>query len=209
VGLVRVAAVPVATSGATLFVADGAPVVWASRLAGTPLPERVSGSNLVGSLAAACAERGLSVFLAGGAPGTAEAAAGELRRRNPELRIAGFHCPPIGFMEHSRLRDEAIEAVTRSDADVVFVALGSPLQDEFIEAVHGKLPGRVWMGVGISFSFLAGDLARAPKWMQSVGLEWLFRLFQEPRRLVRRYLLDDMPFAAWLLWHSASTRRAG
>jgi N-acetylglucosaminyldiphosphoundecaprenol N-acetyl-beta-D-mannosaminyltransferase len=192
---------------ATLVVADGMPLVWAARIQGTPLPERVAGSNLISSLSAAAAARGKSVFLLGGAPGTAEAAANVLTERYPALRVAGTHCPPVGFEHDSQQLAELTEALRQAQPDIVYVALGSPKQERLIAELRPVLPGAWWMGVGISFSFLCGDVKRAPRWMQRLGLEWVHRLVQEPRRLARRYLVDDLPFAVRLLG-GAAWRRA-
>jgi len=186
-------------SEADLVVADGMPLVWAARLQGTPLPERVAGSNLILSLSRAAAERGKKVFLLGGAPGTAEGAARVLREKNPSLNVVGTLCPPVGFESDPAALAEIIEAVSTARPDIVFVALGSPKQERLIVRLRPLLPGAWWLGVGISFSFLCGDVRRAPLWMQKVGLEWVHRLVQEPRRLFRRYVVVGIPFAAGLL----------
>jgi N-acetylglucosaminyldiphosphoundecaprenol N-acetyl-beta-D-mannosaminyltransferase len=192
---------------ASVVVADGMPVVWASRLQGTPVPERVAGSDLIRSLSAAAARNGRSVFLLGGEEGTAAAAAQHLCDANPGLRVTGTHCPPFGFE-----RDDVLVAALRArlvDAapDVVFVALGSPKQELLIERLRHDLPRAWWMGVGISFSFVAGTVRRAPRWLQRLGLEWAHRLAQEPRRLWARYLWQGPPFvlrlfggALWRRW---------
>ncbi|MBN1946770.1 MAG: WecB/TagA/CpsF family glycosyltransferase [Bradymonadales bacterium] len=194
---------------ASLVVADGMPLLWAARLQGTPLPERVPGSDLIWRLSGAAASRGLSVFLLGGAPGTARAAAEVLRSRYDGLRIAGTCCPEPGF-ENDPTRMEAIKgALLAAVPDIVFVALGAPKQERLIVELRGLLPGCWWIPVGISFSFVAGEVSRAPKWMQRSGLEWVHRLFQEPRRLARRYLLEDLPFAIPFLWSAALKRCSG
>ncbi len=184
---------------ADLVVADGMPLVWASRLQGLPLPERVPGSNLINSLAAAAATHGKSVFLLGGAPGSAEGAAQVLRRTYPTMRLAGVHCPPVGFERNSAAIAAMIAALTTTRPDIIFVALGSPKQERLIQRLRPHHAGAWWIGVGISFSFLAGDVRRAPSWMQRTGLEWAHRLLQEPARLGKRYLIDGIPFAASLL----------
>jgi len=184
---------------ATLLVADGAPVVWASRIQGTPLPERVAGSNMVWSLSEALGARGGSIFFLGGDPGTAEAAAATLARRSGGLKIAGVHCPPLGFEKDQRAMDTLRAALRAAAPDVVYVALGSPKQEVLIDRLRGELPRTWWLGVGISFSFLCGRVRRAPLWMQRAGLEWVHRLAQEPRRLMKRYLVDGLPFAGALL----------
>lgn len=180
-------------------VADGMPLVWASRIKGTPLPERVTGSNLVFSLSQAAAENGFSVYLLGGDESTAELAGAELQRRYPGLRIAGSYYPPMGFEKDRRELDRIVESVVQAKPDLVFVALGFPKQTHLIHRIRAACPAAWWMGVGISFSFVAGHVKRAPKWMQRTGLEWLHRMVQEPRRLVKRYLLHGIPFAIRLL----------
>jgi N-acetylglucosaminyldiphosphoundecaprenol N-acetyl-beta-D-mannosaminyltransferase len=195
-----------ACSHATLRVADGMPLIWASRLAGTPLPERVAGSNLISSLSAAAAREGRSVFLLGGNPGAAEGAAAVLQARHRELRCAGILCPPMGFEDDLQVMAEIREILTQARPDIVFVALSAPRQEKIIARLREAAPQAWWMGVGISFSFLSGQVHRAPVWMQRVGLEWLHRLCQEPRKLARRYLLQDIPFAAELFMGSLRRR---
>jgi N-acetylglucosaminyldiphosphoundecaprenol N-acetyl-beta-D-mannosaminyltransferase len=191
---------------ADLRVADGMPLVWASALRGERLPERVAGSDLIFSLSEAAAGAGRSVFLLGGDAGTAEGAAAELRRRNPQLRVAGTHYPPPGFEADPAAVAAMRAAVVQAAPDVVFVALGSPRQERLIAELRGELPRAWWLGVGISFSFAAGAVRRAPPWVRRSGLEWVHRLAQEPRRLARRYLVDGLPFAARLLVSSAWAR---
>jgi len=193
---------------ADLVVPDGIPLLWASRLKKEPLPGRVAGSDLIWSLPRAAARRGASILFLGGKPGTAEAAAARLRREYSDLRICGAICPPHGF-ERDRV---AVAAVARKAAmlqpDIVFVGL--PLAKYLVvaRALRCELPGAWLVGVGVSFSFVSGDIARAPAWLQCLGLEWLHRLAQEPRRLFRRYVIQGMPFAARLLAYSALVRAA-
>jgi N-acetylglucosaminyldiphosphoundecaprenol N-acetyl-beta-D-mannosaminyltransferase len=193
-------------SRADLAVADGMPLVWASRLQGTPVPQRVAGSNLISSLSAAAAASSRSIFLLGGAAGTAEAAGQLLRQRYPGLVVAGQLCPPIGF-ENDPEQIRAIgDALVAARPDIVFVALGSPKQERLIAELRPLLPSAWWLGVGISFSFLTGDVKRAPQWMQRIGIEWVHRLIQEPRRLFARYLIHGLPFAAGLFAKAAIER---
>jgi len=191
---------------ATVRVADGMPLIWACALQGTPLPERVAGSNLISSLSAAAAEHDRAIFLLGGDPGTAEAAAGVLHDRHPSLRIVGTSCPEPGFERRTREFDRLLNQLCKSRPDIVFVALGSPKQEQLISRFRQKLPATWWLGVGISFSFVCGSVKRAPVWVQNIGLEWAHRLAQEPRRLARRYLVDGLPFALRLLASSALQR---
>lgn len=193
----------------SLAVADGMPLVWASRLQGTPLPERVTGAALVSSLTAGAAAAGRSLYLLGGAPGVASAAADILMRRHPRLRIAGTLPLPLGFEPGELALRPVADALAQAAPDIIYVALGSPKQDRVIARLRGALPGAWWLGVGAALSFLTGDVPRAPVWMQRTGLEWLHRLAREPGRLARRYLADDLPFAAGLLLGAAARRVGG
>jgi N-acetylglucosaminyldiphosphoundecaprenol N-acetyl-beta-D-mannosaminyltransferase len=191
---------------ATLALADGAPLVWASRIQGTPLPERVGGSDLVGPLAHASALNGFSLFLLGGGPGVAPRAAAALCRAHPGLRLAGILSPPFGFESDLGERRRIVEAVVAAQPDLVYVGLGKPKQEWLIDELRPRLPTAWLLGVGISLSFLSGDVRRAPPWMQRAGLEWLHRLAQEPRRLAGRYLVRGIPYAARLLSRSLAAR---
>jgi exopolysaccharide biosynthesis WecB/TagA/CpsF family protein len=177
-----------------LNVADGAPVVWLSRLLGGQVRERVAGADLVPVVCETAAARGSSVFLLGGEDGAASAAAEELVRRFPALRIAGSLEPPRQPLEQMDV-ERVAGIINRSGADVLFVAFGHPKQERWIDLARDRLNVSVAMGVGCAFDLLAGRRRRAPQWMQQAGLEWLFRVAQEPHRLLGRYLID----ATWLL----------
>ena len=184
--------------GADLVLADGMPLVWASRLAGEPLPERVAGSDLIVPLVQTAARAGRSVFLLGGSPGTADAAADHLREQAPGLKVAGTLCPPYGF-ERSEAEVASIrEALRAAQPDIVLVALGAPKQERLIEIVREDLPQAWFFGVGIALGFLVGEVRRAPTVLQKTGLEWTHRLAQEPGRLAGRYLRRGLPFAGRL-----------
>jgi N-acetylglucosaminyldiphosphoundecaprenol N-acetyl-beta-D-mannosaminyltransferase len=194
---------------ADLVVPDGAPLVWASRLAGTPVPARVAGSDLIWSLTAESALHGRSLFLLGGAPGACERAEQALHASYPGVEVSGVHCPPLGF-ERDPAQMEAIRRkLLRARPDVVFVALGFPKQERLIRQLRKDLPRAWFVGVGISLSFVAGDIARAPDWVQRSGFEWLHRLMAEPRRLWRRYLVHGLPFGLRLTGHSLMARARG
>ena len=180
---------------ASLVLADGMPLVWASRLQGTPLPQRVAGSSLIWTLSEAAGRENRSIFLLGGEPGTAESAGQILAGRYPGLRITGTACPLLGFEKDPAQMQLLREQLIAAAPDIIFVALGSPKQERLIAALQAELPRAWWLGVGISFSFVCGTVRRAPRWMQRCGLEWVHRLVQEPRRLAKRYLVDDLPFA--------------
>ena len=200
-------------AGASVVVADGMPLIWAARLQATPLPERVAGSDLIHSLAAGAAAQDRSVFFLGGDPGSADAAAARLAKDHPGLRVAGTHCPPMGFEKDPAQMAELRRTVKESSPDIVFVALGSPKQELLIDEINSSLPQAWWIGVGISFSFVSGAVRRAPPWVRRVGLEWLHRLLQEPRRLAGRYLFHGPPCFLWLMASALrgrfATRRTG
>jgi N-acetylglucosaminyldiphosphoundecaprenol N-acetyl-beta-D-mannosaminyltransferase len=188
---------------ATLRVVDGQVLVWALALQRTPVPERVAGSDLISRLSEGAAGRGRSVFLLGGNPGTARRAAEVLQATYPGLEVAGTDCPPVGFDRDALAMARLSRKIHHARPDIVFVALGSPKQEFVIRHLRHDRPEAWWLGVGISFSFLAGEVRRAPRWIQRAGLEWLHRFWQEPGRLFRRYFVDGLPFAARLLLTSA------
>lgn len=180
---------------ASLVVVDGMPLVWASVLAGTPLPGRVAGSSLVRPLCVRAARQGRSVFLLGGAPGTADQAANLLAREAQGLVVAGTLCPPLGFERDPAAVVEIRQRLREAQPDIVLVGLGAPKQERLIRSLREDLPAAWHMGVGVSFSFITGDVRRAPRWVQRAGLEWIHRFVQEPGRLFRRYFLNGLPFA--------------
>ena len=194
---------------ANVCVADGMSLVWAAHLAGTPLPERVAGSSLIEPLCRAAADAGRRLYFLGGSPGTANQTVARLHERIPLLEVAGSCCPEWGFEENDEGLSRVQERLQAADPDIVFVALGSPKQERFIDRLSVLFPTVWWIGVGGSFDFLSGQVPRAPVWMQNVGLEWLYRLMREPRRLARRYLIHGAPFAVKLAVWSVMRRIRG
>jgi N-acetylglucosaminyldiphosphoundecaprenol N-acetyl-beta-D-mannosaminyltransferase len=194
-----------AYANASLSLADGQPLVWASRLLGSPVPERVSGSDLLGPLLARAGERGWRVFLVGGAPGCAKAAA-ERFVAAYRVQIAGIEDGRIDLAQGAA-SEALIERIREARPHLVLVALGAPKQELWIAARRERIAPAVSLGIGAALDFAAGAVRRAPGWMRRAGLEWLYRLAQEPRRLARRYLWNDPKFLAVLVrtW----TSRAG
>lgn len=182
-----------------LAVPDGMPLVWLSRYTGTPLTERVAGVELFGACCEIAAEQGLGVFFLGAAEGVAEEAARNLQAIYPGLNVVGTYSPSKGSLSDEE--DEYIvQLIQEAQPHFLFVALGAPRQDVWIREHMSRLHVPVSMGVGCVFDIYAGAVKRAPRWMQQLGLEWAFRLVQEPARLWRRYLIDDLPtFAAVML----------
>ncbi|MFI7546412.1 WecB/TagA/CpsF family glycosyltransferase [Actinoplanes sp. NPDC049599] len=197
---------------ADLVVADGMPLVWASKLSGTPLPERVAGSSLIWSLSRGLAHDGRSVFVVGGSPAAggvadgATRAAGRLARDCPGLRIAGTSCPSFGFERDAQSYAGFCRTVAGAEPDLVFVGLGFPKQEAVITRLRAELPRAWFIGCGAAVNFVAGDVDRAPRWMQKTGLEWAHRLGTEPGRLAGRYLKHDAPYAMRLLAGAAARR---
>ncbi len=186
-----------------LNLADGAPVVWLARLLGARMPGRVAGADLVPALIAEVSSAGARVFLLGGEGGAAKAAAARLQEMHPALVVAGTYEPPRSAIEDMD-NDVILERIAAARPDLLLVALGHPKQERWIDLHRDRLPVGVAIGVGCVFDLIAGRSRRAPRWMQAAGLEWFFRLAQEPQRLVGRYVLD----AAWLIPITLSTLRS-
>jgi N-acetylglucosaminyldiphosphoundecaprenol N-acetyl-beta-D-mannosaminyltransferase len=184
------AALRAAYREADVVVADGMPLVWASRLLGEPLKERVTGADLMPRLCEVAADHGLKVFILGGKSGVPEEAARRLQATYAGLMVAGAYSPPFGF-ERDEAEDEAIvEMVANSGADFVFVCLGAPKQELWMHRHLHRFDKGVFLGIGAAVDFCAGQVKRAPRWMQVAGLEWMYRWSQNPSRLTTRYLRD-------------------
>jgi N-acetylglucosaminyldiphosphoundecaprenol N-acetyl-beta-D-mannosaminyltransferase len=202
----RDTALGVLIDGASLVVPDGMPLVWASRLRGAGLPERVTGASLISTLTEAAARHGRSIYLLGGEPGVAPGAASRLRGRYPGLIVAGTDAPPMGFDKTRQGIGAVRRKLVAAAPDIVYVGLGFPKQEQLIAQLAPALPHAWFVGCGAAIPFAAGTLRRAPRWMQVAGLEWTWRLLSEPRRLFKRYMVSDLPFAAGLLLDSATAR---
>ena len=184
---------------AFLALPDGVPLLWAARFLGRPLKEKLSGSDLVPMLSAWAAEEGHSVFCFGAAEGVAEKAARKLREQYPGLEVAGCYSPPVGFERDPVENERAMNAIRSASPDICFVALGCPKQELWLLRHSKDLGVPVSLGIGAGLDFVAGKVRRAPRCVQRIGLEWLWRLLQEPRRLWRRYLVEDALFLS-LVW---------
>lgn len=193
-------------STATLTVADGMPLVWAGRIAGDVIPERVTGCSLLYTLTDAAARDGKSVFILGGAPGVPQRAATALQARSPGLKIAGVAAPPVGFDASEESLRQVIDTVVLAQPNLVMIGMGFPKQEQMIRRLRAEMPNAWYIGCGAAIPMASGDSKRAPVTMQRLGLEWLHRLIHEPRRLARRYLRDDLPFAISLLAGAAVRR---
>jgi N-acetylglucosaminyldiphosphoundecaprenol N-acetyl-beta-D-mannosaminyltransferase len=176
-----------------LTVADGMPVFWSGRLAGSREIERMRGSDFMLALCELAAKRGWSNYFYGGARGTPELLAERLRSRFPQLRVAGFYSPPFRELSEDE-NDTIIEDINRSGADLVWVGLSTPKQERWMAANVGRVRAAALLGVGMAFDVHAGLLPQAPRAIQNSGFEWLYRLWNEPRRLWRRYLYANPRF---------------
>lgn len=191
----------------SISVADGQPVVWASKLLGTPVPEKISGSDLIEPVLKMAGRSGWRVYLLGGAPGVA-AEAGERARRDFGVDVVGTSSPYVRLDGSPGDLDQGAPEISPVRPDLVLVALGSPKQEIWIQHNLGRLRPAVVMGVGASFDFLVGRIKRAPRWISRSGFEWLFRLAKEPRRLAHRYLVKDPKFFSIVLRTARSPRSA-
>lgn len=179
---------------ADLVSADGMPLVWFSRWMGQGLPERVTGADLTFSVSYAASQKGYPLYLLGGAPGEARACAERLKGLYPGLRIAGVSHPMIDLATPPSTDDKILEEIHKSGAKILLLGLGNPKQELWFQRIKDRLKIPVTLGVGGSFRFVTGQTKRAPAWMQRSGLEWLYRLAQEPSRLWKRYGLGIPKF---------------
>jgi N-acetylglucosaminyldiphosphoundecaprenol N-acetyl-beta-D-mannosaminyltransferase len=183
---------------ASMVVADGRPVVWASRLFNKPLPEIVPGSDLVPELFNYFQQSNdkptLRIFLLGAMPGVGEIAAQNIQRKWPSVHVVGVHSPAFGFDQSAFMSDEICKLVAGSAPDIVVFGVGAPKQELWCSRYAEQLNANVILCVGATIDFLAGHKARAPAWVRKLGLEWLHRMLSEPKRLVKRYLMDAMLF---------------
>lgn len=179
---------------AALTLADGVPLVWASKLLGTPLPGRIAGSNLLMELSAMAAQKGYTFFFLGSTPEVCTKLTEVLIRIYEGLKVAGSYSPPFYNKFPPEINEEILKQINRAKPDVLFVGLGAPKQEKWIYNNLAGLDVRAAIGVGAAFEMCSGHIKRAPVWMQKSGLEWFFRFLMEPRRLFKRYFIKAVPF---------------
>lgn len=184
---------------ADLILTDGMPLVWISNILKTPIKERVSGSDIFPLTCKLASEKGYKVFLLGAKEGVALMAAEKLKDKYTNLNICGTYSPSFGFEENCNEVENIIKIVNEAKPDILAVGLGAPKQEKFIYKYKDKLNVPVSLAIGASIDFEAGVMKRAPRWMRKAGLEWLYRLIQEPRRMAKRYLVDDIKIIS-LAW---------
>jgi len=191
---------------ADLAVPDGYPLVWLGRRRGLAMKRRVYGPELMERFCESTAAKGYRHFFYGGAPGVAEELGARFARRYPGLRVAGAICPPFRALTEEE-DEQAVSRINGAGADIVWVGLGAPKQERWMYEHRERLNAPVLAGVGAAFDFHTGRVAQAPAWMGEHGLEWLFRLSREPRRLWRRYLIHGSEFATLVLLESLGLMR--
>lgn len=175
-----------------LLLVDGHPLLWIAKWYDQPFKEKIPGSDLVPELCKLAVKKGYSIFLLGAAPGVAAKAADNLRKENPELRVAGVYSPPYGFENDSKEIEKINKMLYDSQADMLFVGMGVPKQDIFIYENMNKYKIPMSFSIGGTIDFLAGEQKRAPRWISSIGMEWLYRFFHDPKRMFKRYFVDDL-----------------
>ena len=177
---------------ASLILTDGKPLLWIAKWYGTPIKEKISGSDLFPLLCEMAAKKGYKMFFLGAAEGVAAKAAENLGNRFRGLQIVGTYSPPFGFEKNHEEMEKIKKMIKEANPEILIVGLGCPKQEKFMYHHSKELDVPVSFGLGASFDFEAGNIKRAPKWMADHGLEWLFRITQDPKRLVKRYLVDDL-----------------
>lgn len=179
-------------NNADLILTDGKPLIWMARWLGTPIKEKISGSDYFPRVCEMAAKEGFSVFLLGAAEGVARRAAINLMKRYKNLKIAGVYSPSYSFEKNEKEIDDIINKINEARPDILCIGMGTPKQEKFYYRYRDRINVPLTLHIGATIDFEAGVVKRAPKWISCIGMEWLYRLLKEPRRLYRRYLLDDV-----------------
>lgn len=178
--------------GADLVLVDGKPLVWISKLHGKPLKAKISGSDLVPLLCEVSAKKGYRMFIIGGKDGIAEQAKRRLEEKYPDIQIVGTYAPPIGFEKDKKELNKINNMISEVKPDLLITCFGCPKQEKWIYENINRYDAKVSVCAGATVDFLAGNVKRAPRWMSEHGLEWFYRFLQEPKRMFRRYFVDDI-----------------
>lgn len=177
---------------ANLVLVDGQPLIWISKLHKLPVKEKISGSDLVPFLCGTAALKGYSIFILGGKEGIADQAARKLEEKYNSIKIAGTYSPPFGFENDKNELKKINKLISSAHPDILIACFGCPKQEKWVYENYLKYDAKVSICAGATVDFLAGNIKRSPKWISDHGLEWLFRFVQEPKRLFKRYFLDDI-----------------
>ena len=177
---------------ASLILTDGKPLIWISKWYKTPIKEKISGSDLFPRVCQLAANKNYTMYLLGAAEGVADTAARNLMKKYPGLNIVGTYSPPFGFEKNEQEMNKIKTKIQAVHPDILIVGLGCPKQEKFMYYHCKELGVPISFGLGASIDFEAGNIKRAPKWMSNHGLEWLYRFSKEPKRLFKRYFVDDL-----------------
>lgn len=177
---------------ADMVLVDGKPLIWISKLYKRQIKEKVSGSDLVPQMCKRAADENYIIFIIGGKDGVAEQAKKKLEQKFPGIRIVGTYAPPLGFENDESELDKINQMITDAHPDLLIGCLGCPKQEKWIYENYMKYDATVSVCAGATVDFLAGNIKRAPRWMSDHGLEWFYRFLQEPKRMFKRYFLDDV-----------------
>lgn len=188
-----------AYENADLVLTDGMPLIWISKFFENPIVEKVSGSDLLPEVCKLASVKKYRVFFLGAAPGVAEKAAEKLMKKYSGLDICGCYSPKLGFENDNDEINKMIEIINMSNVDILALALGTPKQEKFIYKYKEKIDAKVTLNIGAAIDFEAGNVKRAPRWMQNSGLEWFYRLCKEPKRMFKRYIIDDLKIISIVL----------
>lgn len=180
------------TDHADMVLVDGQPLVWISKWHKHPVKAKVSGSDLVPLLCEKAAKKGYSMFIIGGKDGIAEKAKCNLEKDYPGIKIVGTYAPPFGFEKDEKELTKINEMISNAHPDLLIACFGCPKQEKWIYENYQKYDAKVSVCAGATVDFLAGNVNRAPKWMSEHGLEWFYRFTQEPKRMFKRYFVDDV-----------------
>jgi len=182
-----------------MVLVDGKPLIWISKLYKTPVLEKVSGSDLVPQLCKIAAKKGYTIFILGGAKGVAEKAKINLEKQFSNIKVVGTYSPPYNFENSKEELNKINFEITNAHPEIVIVCFGCPKQEKFIYENYREYDAIVSICAGATVDFLAGNIKRAPKWMSNCGLEWFYRFLKEPKRLFRRYFINDVKILQ-LIW---------
>lgn len=180
------------TDNADMVLVDGKPLIWISKIHKKPVKAKISGSDLVPLLCAEAAKKGYSLFIIGGKDGIAEQAKLRLKEQHPDINIVGTYAPPFGFEKDEAELEKINSMISEKHPDLLIACFGCPKQEKWIYENYQKYDAKVSICAGATVDFLAGNVSRAPKWMSDHGLEWFYRFLQEPKRMFRRYFIDDV-----------------
>lgn len=180
------------TDNADLVLVDGQPLVWISKLHRNPVKAKISGSDLVPILCKTAAEKNRTIFIIGGKDGVAEKAKEKLKKQYPEIKIVGTYAPPLGFERDNIELEKINNLINATHPDLLIACFGCPKQEKWIYENYQKYDAKVSICAGATVDFLAGSINRAPRWMSEHGLEWFYRFLQEPKRMFKRYFVDDI-----------------